>query len=397
MQSFNILGLDKDFTIIALLRPFNIQWNRKYFESGDFSIQLPLEQYDKNIKYIYTKDRREVGKVQQVNYVSNDIAKYVSLSGYFLEEELNKGCCRPSSTYGTVDEGTVIGSDWEFAQGKAEDVARQFLYLAMSIDVYYPKPVSGHPFGVRETIPVLTDINVSESQHRGHESCHARHGEQAGDKIYQILKPSGLSYRIDFDFLTATKTYEVWEGLDRTSDNTKGNNPVVFSTKYGNIKNPDIVMSTLDYKNCYIAAYSYTSMIGDRNLNFTTLLCDRLDWNSDEEVCVHYYETGIMEDKIDYKSDDTWMRVQEFHDIVKDEAFGVLNGDYPKLVNVTFDAMESSYTYMEDFDLGDVCSVEIPEMGISADARIIGCYEVIKDGKWEMTLEFGEPILQGGK
>ena len=74
------------------------------------------------------------------------------------------------------------------------------------------------------------------------------------------------------------------------------------------------------------------------------------------------------------------------------EALNALTG-YPKIINVEFDAMESSYEYRTDFDLGDLCSIEIPEMDLSAQARLIGCYEVMKSGQWSMTMEFGTPII----
>ena len=65
-----------------------------------------------------------------------------------------------------------------------------------------------------------------------------------------------------------------------------------------------------------------------------------------------------------------------------------------KLINVEFDAMEGSYEYMSDFDIGDKCNIEIPEVNISADAILIGCYEVIKSGTHNLTLEFGTPIVR---
>ena len=70
--------------------------------------------------------------------------------------------------------------------------------------------------------------------------------------------------------------------------------------------------------------------------------------------------------------------------------------DCIKTVNVEFDAMEGSYEYMEDFDLGDKCNIEIHDMEISANAVLIGCYEVIKKGIWSLTLEFGTPVMKRG-
>ena len=52
---------------------------------------------------------------------------------------------------------------------------------------------------------------------------------------------------------------------------------------------------------------------------------------------------------------------------------------------------------MEDYDLGDLISVEISEIGLSIDARIVACYEVVKRGVWELTLEIGTPLRMNYK
>jgi hypothetical protein len=49
---------------------------------------------------------------------------------------------------------------------------------------------------------------------------------------------------------------------------------------------------------------------------------------------------------------------------------------------------------MVDYDVGDMISVEINEIGLSLDARIIACYEVVKEGVWELTLEIGTPLIK---
>lgn len=67
--------------------------------------------------------------------------------------------------------------------------------------------------------------------------------------------------------------------------------------------------------------------------------------------------------------------------------------DYPRIVNVDFDALENSYEYRKDFDLGDKCTVVIAEIGMTLEARLIGCYEVMKSGQWSMNMEFGTPII----
>ena len=48
---------------------------------------------------------------------------------------------------------------------------------------------------------------------------------------------------------------------------------------------------------------------------------------------------------------------------------------------------------MEDFDLGDKCNVEIPEIGFSEEVRLTGVYEVVKFGQISISLEFGNQTL----
>ena len=64
------MALNANYELIGLVRSTNLQWTRKYYESGTFSLQIPLEQYDSNVAYIYTKDRPEMGKITQKNFVS---------------------------------------------------------------------------------------------------------------------------------------------------------------------------------------------------------------------------------------------------------------------------------------------------------------------------------------
>ena len=62
--------------------------------------------------------------------------------------------------------------------------------------------------------------------------------------------------------------------------------------------------------------------------------------------------------------------------------------------NFQFSAITGSYEYMVDFDLGDVVSIEIPEIDLSMDEQIIGLNEVIKKGVWSMSFEVGNTILR---
>ena len=86
--------------------------------------------------------------------------------------------------------------------------------------------------------------------------------------------------------------------------------------------------------------------------------------------------------------------IYSYHQALDSEGRLEKNSKWVRTMNVEFNALVGSYEYMRDFDIGDVCNIEINEVGISANARLIGCYEVVKSGGWSLTLEFGTPIIK---
>ena len=355
-----MIALDANYKIVDLLRPTNLQWNRKYHEPGSFSVQLPLSQYSPDIKFIYTKDRPEIGRVVQTNFLSQQGYQYIQLSGYFEENELNRHIVYQKGTSNIINSPT-----WAESSGAAETVAYAFFNGFKDIST--------------SSITSSLGIQSGTSLGRGKKAVHTRNGEFLGSKVYDILKPSGMSYHVLYDFVGSIKTFEVWSGLDRTEENTEGNNPIVFSTKYGNIKNPNILISEENYKNAGIVT---NEQVDENTSTFTTRAVFE---ESDAGQYIMTYVQSVL-NKNEYSA-------SAFLSALDNEVVNALY-ETVKITNIEFDALTGSYEYMKDFDIGDLCTLEIPEMSLSADARLIGCYEVMKSGQWSMSMEFGTPILR---
>ena len=344
MRDINIYALDNQLNMIAILKPTNIQWSRKYYENGYFSILLPLEQYSKEIAYIYTPDRPETGRVTQINYISENHSFYVSISGWFLERDLNDFTVNPNKT--TLTE----------LSGNAEWVASEYVRLfSEGID------------------------NIITGE-RGKLSIDTFNGEFLDNKVHNILKPSEMSYRVSFDFLTNKKTWSAFQGVDRTHSQTQ-NNFVIFSTKYGNIKNPNIVISEDMYKNS--ALIKFNPSAGEDYKFFEHTPNPIVFPDRKRQVMIDCRDTF----RNDYPNEEEFMRA------LRAEAEQELTNNYSRIINTEFDALNGSYEYMEDFDLGDKCDVEIPEIGFSEEVRLTGVYEVVKFGQISISLEFGDQTL----
>lgn len=383
MNSFNIIALDKDFNIVSLLRYTNLQWRRKYHEPGSFSVEIPIDQYRTDIRYIYTKDRPEVGEVSQVNYLTNQGYKRVSMSGYFLEAELNWRVVYKKGTSSNIN-GTT--PSWTIKRGAAETVALYFFNGFANISFVNHDYSSGYDVQTQVHSPI--GIDVGEDLQRGLTAEHTRNNERLGDKIYGILKPSGMSYRIVYDFSTNKKKFECWSGVNRTEENEEGNNPIVFSTRYGNVKDVNILISNTSVANCIIQDRSSNEDGSENVLVKASRAGGREQAGYEDITSDRFIAQSITLNEADYASE------AEFQRAVEAEARYKLK-DYEKTINLEFDAMAGSYTYGVDFNLGDMCSIEVPDIGLSADARLIACYEVIKGGQWIMSMEFGTPMIKG--
>lgn len=363
MKTFDIMALDSNFQIASLLSYTNLQWTRKFYEPGTFSIEIPFEQYAPTFKYIYTKARRELGVISQVNYMDKIKSKSVHISGYFLENELNKRIEYQKATTTNITNQPT----WVNQIGNAEDVAYAFF--------------NGFKDVQAGSTSALLGINAATSKGRGNHSEHERTNQLLGNKIYTILKPSEMSYKVDYDFLTSSKIFSVYKGVDRTQDNEELNNPIVFSTRYGNIKEADVLLDRTNYKNGCMVVNSYTENDVEKTIVEATI-------NPSNDNAFVVLQSHL--NNKDYGS------ANEFIAAILAEGKEELT-NHLKTINLQFDTLQGSYEYLEDFDLGDKCSIEIAELQLSADAVLIGCYEVIKKGVWTLTMEFGTPeILNGG-
>lgn len=363
-NSFNIIALDKDYNIVSLLRYTNLQWSRKYTEPGTFSIRLPLEQYKSNFAYIYTKDRPEMGKINQVNYISGEGFKFIQISGYFLEKELDRMICYPISVSNIRNAPT-----WATRTGKLESIAHYFFNNFRSLTTAN---------GKTSTLDVVDGVDNGKGETH---TVERGVGEYLGKRIYEILSLDGMSYRVSFDFINLKKIFGVWQGRNRTENNPDGNNPVIFSTKYGNIKYPNVLIDDSMRKNA--------EMILSTDFKTNTVYM-RAIWNrqpgEDSSTDIFYLHNGMTFIN-DFETE------PEFIAALEEEGMNDLSGRI-QTINVEFDTQEGSYDYMEDFDLGDKCNIEIPEIGLAAEARLIGCYEVVKGGVWTLSLEFGSPVIK---
>lgn len=387
-EPFEIKALDKDFNLVGIIMYNNLQWTRKFHEAGQFTIVLTGRQYDKSWKYIYTDARDELGVISQVNWSKANYIEQTIVSGYFLENELNNMLVypKPKEFLGDTNaKATCLSRStsptWTMQTGNADVVAKKFFddFKSITWTNYNFDDITGDSL-VTTTKALDIQFGTIASGIYNHAE-HSRNGERLGDKIYKILKPSGASYQVVLDYMTREKTINFIHGKDLREDNVDGNNPVVFTSANGNIISASLVVSNTDTKDAVI---SYTS----NEDNMIVLI------NSQSDAIGRFTKNGLTTSLDDYfadKNNPTAAEDKNYKLAVMADSNEVVK-NYADKQNIEFKIYRGSYKYMEDYDLGDLISVEISEIGLSVDARIVACYEVVKKGVWELTLEIGTPL-----
>ncbi len=318
------------------LKYFDLLWDRKYYETGKFSVQIRAEDYREAMTYIFTVHRPELGMIQKIDYENEE--EMVTLSGFFYERKLADKIVWPMfERYGT-----------------------RTGFVASAVERYMGD------------IPKLT---VAEYPDIGEKVRKQETGANLEEMAHTTLQVEEKAYRCRYDFEKDTVYFEIYQGLDRTQGQDK-NNFVTFSKGFRNIKNIKAQSDCSAYKNYFVVAGQ-----GEGENRIYTVL----DLSGGG-----YRQELFMDSKKKYAPDK--QSLEEYKNILLQEATE-RSKKYVDISNVEFDAVaDAGAVYLEDYDLGDKCDIILDQIGRSYEARVIEVLETWSGGEHRVTLTFGDKI-----
>lgn len=340
----NLAFMDSNFNIIKYFKYVNLQWIRRYYEPGEFAVQLPASEYMAEAEYIFTKDRPELGIVQKRQYADGYDGEVIQLSGYFFEYKLNDKITFPRFN----------------ASGNIETLARAI------VNTY------------KGDIPIL-QMGTANDPLLGSDTTKESTGEGLATVLYALLQTQELSFKCIYDYVNNTMTFAVWQGVDRTQDQSE-NSFVTFSEGFRNMQNEEVVIDASNFKN-------YAVVIGNGKYedgNQIEVDVDLRSSPSDYAKMLYVDQTGATFDSTRQTRDEY---NAQLYQAGREEL-----EKYTDVTSVTFDTIDRGLTYLEDYDLGDKCDVILDSVSQSFTVRIIEVTEVFKENKHTVTLQFGEKV-----
>jgi len=192
----------------------SVIWTRKYYESGNFSVVLPIT--DDNIRLykigniVAKRDSIEAGVIEDLQIHESFDEHSITASGRFLSSYMDRRLIRPRYTF----------------NGLVEVAMRTILDNAESI----PLVELGELQGFTDTVTfqaTYKDLLAYETK---------------------LAKAAGLGFRFRPDFEEKKIYFEVYQGLDKSRNQTD-RAFVEFSDKFDNLEEADARLNNQLYKN----------------------------------------------------------------------------------------------------------------------------------------------------
>ena len=319
------------------LKHFDLTWHRKYYENGKFSVQIKADDYDPDMEYIYTDERPELGMIQQIKHTQDD--SMVVLSGFFFERKLNDKIIYPTYKHSGTRSAFVAGA----------------------VTTY------------KDDLPIVVDSSYPAG---GESATRQDTGSYLDDLAHKTLQAEEKAFRCVYDYENDRMTFEIYQGTDRTQSQSE-NNFVTFSKGFRNIRNAAITEDSSNFKNYFVCAGQ-----GEGAARIYAIL----------DLSGGGYKRMQFLDMRDIEYDQSQMTLEEYKETLRERAREKAAG-YVDIHNVEFDAdSDTTFVYLDDYDLGDKCDVIIDDIQRSYEARIIEVLETWSKGIHQTTLTFGDKI-----
>ena len=197
----DIVIYDKNLKRVGAIGAYSsLIWTRKYYETGTFELHVPLTTTNMDLliptNIIYKKDAKEAGIIEDRSIQDTAKAKKIVVKGRFLSSMLNR-----RMIYGTYS-----------YDGLAEVAMRSLI-----------SSVTKLPLMELGTIQNFTESITFQVENK-----------ELLSTLVNISKTSGYGFRVKPDFTLRKMYFEVYKGIDRTSQQLI-NNRVVFSERHGNL------------------------------------------------------------------------------------------------------------------------------------------------------------------
>ena len=353
----------------------SIIWHDVYYSVGDFEVYAPCTPENVSVlvvgNYVTRHDSKNVGIIEKISVTYNaQDGRMLVASGRFAKSLLDRRLIFKLSGYSV--EATIL-------RGNVEDAARSLVF-AHTINCTFDSSRN------------MSEITLGESagttkrivDNHGYASRKQVTYKELLAYTDSLLEEYGLGAYCKLDS-NLKLAYTVFEGKDRSVDNTASNQPVIFSQDFDNLLSSEYAYNETAYKNVALVGGE-----GEGTKRFCSLVKDDSITGSARR------ETWVDSSSITKTYKDDRDTEHTFTDAEYDEQLKTAGMQALAMLSIvetfdgTIDITNGSFKYGEDFSLGDVVTVQDVEIGLYINPRILEITEVQDDNGYSINAKYGK-------
>ena len=351
----------------------SVSWKTLYYGVGDFEVYAQATARNVELlavgNYVTRLDNDEVGIIERIE-VTFDILKgrMISATGRFAKSLLERRIIYALS--GTQNKATIL-------RGNVETSVRNLVSANMITSSDAKRNISILSLGAAKNLPaVIVDKDGKATQKQV--SC-----DNLLTYSDTLLKEYKYGAKITLSSADDLKLqYNVFSGVNRSIDNTDGNEPIIFSQDYDNLIESEYALDTKTEKNVALIGGS-----GEDLDRFYSLLAEKSGLDRREifvdakSINRKYKNDGDTEEKTysiaEYRKMLNAKGKQDLSAKLRTETF---NGK----VNLS----QGQWVLNRDFFLGDVVTVQDVVLGRYINSRIIEVTEAQDEKGYSVEAKF---------
>ena len=356
-------------TPIGIIDAFiSLQWIRRYYKSGEFDLIVPVTDDNVTIlqkgNLVWKKGENEAGYIYYRHFSLSDTGQeQLEVKGKFLTGYLSQR----------------IIWDEMYLTGTAETVMRTLV-----------NKNAINPTITARTIPLLALGTLQEfTQTAIYQTPDAKRDNLA-DELEVLSTAAELGHRITFDPVNNTLKFDIYAGLDRSTEQTQ-NVPAIFSREFENVLTQEYTDSSDNLKNVALLNGTFKTGSGDTEVNTPVSVTAGAATGLDRYE--EYIDGGTQSESTkDADGNPITITQAQYESALSDKGTADLS-THQEIE--TFDSkidINSNLIYKTDWDLGDICPCLNQQWGVIVNARITEVTEVYEESGTTITPTFGNNV-----
>ena len=348
--------LDKNMELKRIIENYKSAiWTERYNESGDFELYIPATidiinavnfDTDGATQYIIrADDTSKCGMIESVKITTDaEDGNFLTVSG---------------RTLAALPFRRVSTSQTTFT-GSATKTIERLLYKNLIAPIDNRRQIENMTF--KNSVPAATDQTLTNQYN----------GDNIGEAIEAICKTLRIGYRVNFDLENKALEFEIYEGTDRTTDQSAVP-PVIFSNDFNNLLSSDYTVDVTDWKN---AAHIMGEGQGTNRMRVDFGILSGIDRR---EIYVNAQQTSTNGEELTPST---------YNGILYDKGYQAVSEKRPKRENEADVAPNYGFILNRDYFLGDVVTVR-NEYGIEITPRVLEIIEAQDENGYSIIPTFG--------